>query len=316
MNGQLAAKSLNSIILEQEKSSTTILNGVQTNVWKRGASFIILKDEEIVWSHSENYERFNKRYHYIYKTTNILTEEYYLGRHSTNNIKDNYMGSGTRFKRNLKKYGKYNFKKEILYFAKNINDLIRLEKSIITTDMLNDIKCLNLTVGGMNPILIGVNNPNFGKKLPEHVVKLMSERAKKRTGSLNPFYGKIHNDNTKQILSKNAKNRIKDKNPFYGKNHSDETKLKISLKNKNPSKERIYNLKLLRSKGLYITPFGSSISSVDAAKLANCSKATIYKRCIVNNNKLVGNNYQIPLEYKGILTWYELGWSFIKSDAS
>jgi hypothetical protein len=32
-----------------------------------------------------------KKYNYIYKTTNILTNEYYIGMHSTNNLNDGYL---------------------------------------------------------------------------------------------------------------------------------------------------------------------------------------------------------------------------------
>ena len=46
-----------------------------------------------------------KKYHYFYKITNNITGEYYYGIHSTNNLKDKYMGSGVRLKKSYKIFG-------------------------------------------------------------------------------------------------------------------------------------------------------------------------------------------------------------------
>ena len=48
----------------------------------------------------------------IYKTTNNITKEYYIGLNTTSNPK--YLGSGVEIKKQIKKYGKENFTKEIL----------------------------------------------------------------------------------------------------------------------------------------------------------------------------------------------------------
>lgn len=62
----------------------------------------------------------------IYCTTNLLTFEKYIGRDKYNN--PNYLGSGTHFSRAVKKYGKENFKKQILQNEfKNEEDLDEAE---------------------------------------------------------------------------------------------------------------------------------------------------------------------------------------------
>lgn len=46
------------------------------------------------------------RYYIIYKITNIINSKEYIGAHSTDNINDGYMGSGTLIRAALLKYGR------------------------------------------------------------------------------------------------------------------------------------------------------------------------------------------------------------------
>ena len=57
--------------------------------------------------------------HVIYKITNIVNGKFYIGKHSTLDINDSYMGSGVAIKKAIKKYGKENFTKEILFEFEN-----------------------------------------------------------------------------------------------------------------------------------------------------------------------------------------------------
>ena len=57
----------------------------------------------------------------IYKTTNLINGKIYIGQDSKNDPK--YIGSGYLLIKSIKKYGKNNFKKEILEICQNKFDL-------------------------------------------------------------------------------------------------------------------------------------------------------------------------------------------------
>lgn len=66
---------------------------------------------------------------FVYITTNIVNGKKYIGKCSTGS--NTYLGSGTAFNTALKKYGKDNFKREILYYAKSKEDLVEMERFYI-----------------------------------------------------------------------------------------------------------------------------------------------------------------------------------------
>lgn len=84
----------------------------------------------------------------IYKITNTLNGKYYIGRHSTKNINDSYMGSGIGIKNAIKKYGIENFTKEIILETTSSELLWELEKEIVNADIVNDPLSYNMAYGG------------------------------------------------------------------------------------------------------------------------------------------------------------------------
>jgi hypothetical protein len=63
--------------------------------------------------------REENRFNFIYKTTNLITDKFYIGMHSTNNLNDGYLGSGKILRYSVKKYGAENHKIERLEFFEN-----------------------------------------------------------------------------------------------------------------------------------------------------------------------------------------------------
>ena len=58
------------------------------------------------------------------------------------------MGSGVLLKHSIKKHGVENHKHEILEFVSNRKMLSEVEKGVLTKEILQDTKCLNLKEGG------------------------------------------------------------------------------------------------------------------------------------------------------------------------
>ena len=58
-----------------------------------------------------------KKFHYVYMITNTQTNKKYIGKHSTDNLNDQYMGSGNVIKELLKNNKKDILQKTILEFC-------------------------------------------------------------------------------------------------------------------------------------------------------------------------------------------------------
>ena len=162
------------------------------------------------------------QYYYIYKTINVINGKYYIGMHSTDNLNDGYIGSGTRLKRSIMKYGKENFKTEILEFLPTKEELIKREKDIINEDVLNDPNSMNLQPGG-----------GGGLSGEEHKRKFLHAGGMSALPRLE-IYRKIHLEKLKndEEYREFYRSKLKGGNKYWqGKHHRDETKKKIGEAN-------------------------------------------------------------------------------------
>lgn len=83
----------------------------------------------------------------IYLTTNLITGRKYIGKDSQD--KSSYIGSGKILKQAIKKYGKNNFKKEILCRCSSLRELSEVEQYFIAYfNAVNNPSFYNITKGG------------------------------------------------------------------------------------------------------------------------------------------------------------------------
>ena len=84
---------------------------------------------------------------YVYQTTNLKNGKIYIGVHR-GEINDNYIGSGPRLLRSVKKYGKENFKKLVLKVFLTIEEAYTAEAEIVNAEFLKRKDVYNDQLGG------------------------------------------------------------------------------------------------------------------------------------------------------------------------
>jgi len=92
--------------------------------------------------------RRQKLYHYIYRTTCLVTGKFYVGMHSTDDLDDGYLGSGKILGYSRRKHGDENHKREILELLPTREALKLRETEIVNEQLLADPLNINLKYGG------------------------------------------------------------------------------------------------------------------------------------------------------------------------
>jgi len=154
-------------------------------------------------------------FHYTYITKH-KNGKYYVGRHSTKNLNDEYFGSG-KWIRSLK--NKDELTKTILNFYESKDELLKAEKALIEIHINNEMNM------NFNKSAVGFSSDDFNPSKSLTRRKQMSEAI---TGNKNPM-SKGHTEASKQKIKKSLTG---EKNPMHGKTHNDEARKKISNANK------------------------------------------------------------------------------------
>jgi hypothetical protein len=141
--------------------------------------------------------------------------------HQTENKNDNYLGSGKNLKRAIKKYGKENFIREILFEFSSYDEMIQKEKELVTLELCKEENNYNLGPGGKGG-LIWISNPMLGKSQSDKQKllaketrtrlnkdpKFIQENKERLKGRAATFKGKTHSEETKKQMSESSKGSV------------------------------------------------------------------------------------------------------------
>jgi group I intron endonuclease len=197
-----------------------------------------------------------KKYNFVYLTTNLINGKQYIGDHSTNNLNDSYLGSGKlTLIPAIKKYGKENFKREILEFFETKEEAFLSQKKYIKQFGTLTPEGYNISPAGGSEISGGIVSEEtkikiskaktgikFSEKHKENLrkshmgLKQKPETVKKRilkTSGMN----RSDEFREKLRISKSEETKKKIRNSLSGKSHTEERRQKISISQKNRWKD-------------------------------------------------------------------------------
>lgn len=142
----------------------------------------------------------DKKFHFLYKTTNIINGSYYIGIHSTDDINDGYFGSGIILKKSINKYGLENFKIEIIEFVSSREELKKRENEIVNENLLSDNLCMNLQLGGTSGFdylkMKRQNDPEYDKEFRNQQGEKMKKAHRDGKIKYDTFSGRKHKKET------------------------------------------------------------------------------------------------------------------------
>lgn len=156
----------------------------------------------------------NKRkFHTVYQTTNLINNKIYIGAHSTDDLDDEYCGSGTNIHRALEKYGKSSFKKDVLYIFETPEEMFAKEREIVTAEFIKRSDVYNIVEGGYGGYNKGstglkhLHNPVSNERCavhPDAVDKMLQEGwviGRNMSSTTNTIW--VYKDNEKKMIPPN-----------------------------------------------------------------------------------------------------------------
>ena len=219
----------------------------------------------------------NKKYHYVYRITNLLTKKHYYGCRSSNRLPIDDLGIAY-----------FSSSKDIDFVTEQKHHRYRFKYKVIRQFKSRDL-ALNFEVKLHTWFNVG-NNPLFYNKARQTSSKFYfdstgvvpSIETRKKLSDAHRSRAPISNETRKKLSKANSgKNnamygKCKELNPFYGKKHSPETKEKMSAAQQNrivseETKKKISNSLKGNSRRL-----GSIVTDETRKKLSEAGKGRTF----------------------------------------
>lgn len=183
-------------------------------------------------------------YGYIYLTTNLINNKKYIGRRTSKKfLETDYLGSGIHLKNAVAKYGRENFKVELLEECDSLDDLISKETYyIVKYNAVESDEYYNHSYGGPDEGFVkgGENiaksersrkinsDKHRGKKMPAVFVE---KQRQLHLGKPSGMLGKHHSEETKKLIGEASRKHNLERDPEVYKKTA-QTKLGNKMMNR------------------------------------------------------------------------------------
>ena len=234
----------------------------------------------------------------VYKILNSINNKEYIGVHKTDNPYDSYMGSGPLILNAIKKYGKDNFKKEILAIFDTAKEAYELEKELVNKEFISSSNNYNITEGGHGGWYHIKNNGSYMKNpINAKRISLLAQNTRSKN---KPYYDKISiknfriasiNNIGKKHSAATLEKRSNSLNEFYKNNVSvlkgiplnEEHKIALSngwTDEKKKKKSDYMKEKIKNNPDIVKTNLGKKFTNSTKSKMSNSAK----ERCKALNS--------------------------------
>lgn len=218
---------------------------------------------------------FDKLYCFVYMTVNLVNGKIYIGVHTTNCVNDSYLGSGKLLNKAIKKYGRENFKREILKFTLTKKEAYAIEKQIVNSTFIKESTNYNMKEGGYGGGALLTEDSRIRMAAAQRK-RYENYSAEKKFATMSHM-GKKSNwpEDKKNAWKKNLSNALKDNekvkvaNKIKYSSLSEDAKIK---RNKSLSKSKIEAYSKLSKEDRAKFTVAATKASLKRIKCENCGK--------------------------------------------